>query len=401
MDRIYEPSGTVARMRIAMISWEYPPLVVGGIAAHVDGLSRALVRAGHEVTVLTLHHPDAADDAMVDGVRVVRARTDLPWLPPDNFLAHMASANHHVVKAGMGLGAWTPDVVHAHDWLVAWAGDSLRTLWDRPLVATIHATERGRNQGYLPPGQAEGVNATEWWLTYIARRVICCSQYMKGEVVRSFSLPDDKIDVVPNGVDPGRWTPPDPPPARGPGGPLIVSWGRLQAEKGFQTLVYAMAELRHHVPGVWAVVAGQGSYLGELNDLAHRLGVANIIRFAGFVPDEDLLGMLHRASCAVIPSLYEPFGIVALEAMAAGAPVVAAATGGLVEVLGGTDAGFLYPPGDASALAGTLRMVLTDAGLAARCSQAGLALAGARYSWDQIAIETLETYRAVGAGSHP
>src|SRR6478736_8425084 len=159
-------------MRIAMVSWEYPPLVVGGLAAHVDGLSRALVRAGHEVVVLTLHHPDVPDDSVVDGVRVVRARTDLPWLPDDNFLAKMSSANHKIVQLTTAFDGWRPDLVHAHDWLVAWAGDDLRALWDVPFIATIHATEKGRNGGSVPPGQPSGIHSTEWWLTFQANSVI-------------------------------------------------------------------------------------------------------------------------------------------------------------------------------------------------------------------------------------
>ena len=97
-------------MKVLMVSWEYPPLVVGGLAAHVDGLARALARQGHEVVVLTLHHEDVPDDAVVDGVRVLRARADLPWLPPENFIAQMASANHRMVQLTTKLGGWRPDV---------------------------------------------------------------------------------------------------------------------------------------------------------------------------------------------------------------------------------------------------------------------------------------------------
>ena len=124
-----------------MLSWEYPPLVVGGIAAHVDGLTTAMQRAGHEVVVCSLHHPDEPDDVVVDGVRVLRADPGLPWLPDDDLVARMASANHQLVQLSAQLGDWKPEVIHAHDWLVAWAGDTLKTLLDVPLVATIHATE--------------------------------------------------------------------------------------------------------------------------------------------------------------------------------------------------------------------------------------------------------------------
>jgi glycogen(starch) synthase len=221
---------------------------------------------------------------------------------------------------------------------------------------------------------------------------------MVEEVEASFDLPPDKIFEVPNAVDPAEWRPPDPPPVRGEDGPLLVSWGRLQYEKGFQFLVEAMASLRRRVPGIHLVIAGRGSHLSELEALAQFLGVADIVEFAGFVPDDELKGLLHRASCVVVPSLYEPFGIVALEALAAGAPLVAAASGGMAEVLEGTDAGLLVPPGDAGSLAQAVERMLHEPGLAQASAAAGERLVTSAYSWDAVVRPTLEVYRAAGAG---
>jgi glycogen synthase len=390
-------------MRVAMVTWEYPPLVVGGISPHVDGLSSALVRAGHDVVVLTLAHPDAPSDCVVDGVRVLRAPADQPWLPEDGFVARMASANHHLVRLSARLAGWRPDVVHAHDWLVAWAGDTLSALWDVPMVATVHATERGRGGGHVPPGQPSAISSVEWWLTYQARQVIACSHFMVREVVDAFSTPADKVHMVPNGVDADVWAPPAvSPPTRGRGdgteGPLVVSWGRVQHEKGFQTLVDAAAMLRYGVPGLRVVVAGRGGHLDALRNQADHLGVGDIVHFAGFVPDEHLRAMLHRANAVVIPSFYEPFGIVALEALAARAPLVAAASGGLAEILTGTDAALLYPPGDAGALADRLRRLLHDPASAKAQQDAGDELVRSRYSWDAVAAQTVPVYELAG---HP
>ena len=374
-----------------MLSWEYPPLVVGGISAHVDGLSRAMQRAGHEVVVCSLHHPDEPDDTVVHGVRVLRADPALPWLPDDDLVARMASANHQLVQLVTQLGDWRPDVVHAHDWLVAWAGDTLKALLGVPLVATIHATERGRHGGHLPPGLPGTINSVEWWLTYQAREVIACSQFMVREVVNSFELPAEKVHLVPNGVDPDRWQAAANGPAR-EREPLVVAWGRIQYEKGFQVLARAMGELRQRVPGVRCVIAGRGSYLPELQTQIDMEGVSDLVTLAGFVPDDDLHDLLRRASCVVIPSLYEPFGIVALEGMAAGAPTIVARTGGLAEIVSGTDAGMLFEPGNHHELADRIAEVIADPAAADRLRHTAAALLQNTYTWDAIAAETVAVY---------
>ncbi len=377
-----------------MLSWEYPPLVVGGIAAHVDGLSRAMVRAGHEVVVFSLHHPDEADDTVVAGVRVLRADTALPWLPDDDLTARMASANHQLVALAARLGDWRPDVVHAHDWLTSWAGDTLKALLGVPLVATIHATERGRHGGHLPPGLPGTINAIEWWLTYQAREVIACSRFMVREVIHSFELPPEKVHLVPNGVDPDRWH------AQGldgattaDGGPLVVAWGRIQYEKGFQVLARAIGELRGRLPGIRCVIAGRGTYLPELQTHIDMEGVSDIVQLAGFVPTDELHALLRQAACVVIPSLYEPFGIVALEGMAAGAPTIVARTGGLAEIVEGTGAGLLFEPGNHHELADRIAELVASPAVGAGLRERAAGLLAGTYTWDAIATRTIEVYR--------
>ena len=142
-------------MRVLMLTWEYPPRSVGGVAAHVDGLSHAMAAAGHDVALLTLAHPGAPADALAGGVRVLRARTDLPWLPDDDLVARVASANHHLVQLSTRLVPWRPDIVHAHDWQVAWAADTLAALFDATLIATFHGTSRGHHGGRVPPGEPQ------------------------------------------------------------------------------------------------------------------------------------------------------------------------------------------------------------------------------------------------------
>lgn len=392
MTRCYVPT-----VRVLMLSWEYPPLVVGGIAAHVEGLARAMHRAGHDVVVCSLHHPGVPDDAVVDGVRILRADPALPWLPDDSLVARMASANHQLVQLAASLHDWRPDVVHAHDWLVAWAGDTLKTLFGVPLVATIHATERGRHGGHVPPGLPGEVNSIEWWLTYQAREVIACSRFMVREVVQGFELPPDKVHLVPNGVDVDQWIRHDDTPTA-TREPLVVAWGRIQYEKGFQVLARAIGELRQRVPGIQCVIAGRGTYLPELQTHIDVEGVSDLVHLAGFVSDDDLRLLLQRAGCVVIPSLYEPFGIVALEGMAAGAPTIVARTGGLAEIVDGTGAGVLFEPGNHHELADRIAEVLADDAGAEQLRVNAASLLRRTYSWDAIGAATVEVYRTAVAG---
>lgn len=383
-----------------MLSWEYPPLVVGGIAAHVEGLATAMAGAGHEVVVLSLRHPAAEDDEVVHGVRVLRADIALPWLPDEDLVARMASANHHLVQLTARLGGWRPDVVHAHDWLTAWAGDTLKALYGVPLVATVHATERGRHGGHLPPGLPAAINSVEWWLTYQARQVIACSKFMVREVVSGFELPAEKVHLVPNGVDVSRWAgraaavPPTAPDTDAEAGPLVVAWGRIQYEKGFQVLARAIGELRSRVPGIRCVIAGRGTYLPELQTQIDIEGVGDVVQLAGFVPDDELHRLVNAATCVVIPSLYEPFGIVALEGMAAGAPTIVARTGGLAEIVDGTDAGLLFEPGNPHALADVVQAVIGDAEMAARLRANAAELLRRTYTWAAIADATVGVYHS-------
>lgn len=372
-----------------MLAWEFPPRSVGGVAAHVDGLGTALAQSGHDVVLLTLSHPGAPADEVVHGVRVLRARSDLPWLPEDDLVARVASGNHHLVQLDAELGGWEPDVVHAHDWQVAWAADTLATLHGARLIATFHATERGRHGGRVPPGEPSAIHAVESWLAHRSSDVIANSRFMVNEVVDGFELLGERTHLIPNGIDPTWWSTDEHPGRRDP---FVFTWGRVQYEKGFQVLTRAMSTLRSRVPDIRCTIGGRGSYLPELQSQIDIEGVSDLVQLPGFLPDDRLRDMVHRAGCVAIPSLYEPFGIVALEALAGGAPLVVARTGGLAELIDGTGAGLLFEPGNADELATCIELVLTDHDLAADMRRNGAALLATRYSWLAIAGATTDVY---------
>jgi glycogen(starch) synthase len=233
---------TTAPQRILMLSWEYPPVLVGGLGRHVHALSVALAAAGHQVTVVTRHGEGAPLQEYADGVHIVRAPEDPVTFPlaTGSLLAWTMAFNHTLTRAALraaGTGGY--DVIHAHDWLVAHTAVALAEHLDLPLVTTIHATEAGRHQGWLPGELSRAIHSVEWWLCHESTRVIVCSGYMRDQVHRLFDLPTDRIDVVPNGVDGRAWQarPREVSSARSQfagAGPLVGFAGRLVYEKGVQ-----------------------------------------------------------------------------------------------------------------------------------------------------------------------
>lgn len=382
-------------MRVLMLTWDAPPRAVSAVAAHVDGLSRALVRSGHEVTIATVSTEESAlgvTDAIINGVRILCAAAQMPMMTTTDVVAVTASANHHLVTLLSQLDTWRPDVIHAHDWRTAWAAHTMSTILDVPLVVTFHSTEQGRHGGMVPVGLPAAIHAVEWWLALLADRVICCSRFMQRETTVGFELSPDRVHLVPNGVAVEEWLPPAVPVHRQP---LVLAWGRVQYEKGFQVLAQAIGQLRGVVPDLSCVIAGRGSYLPELQSQVDIEGVNDLVHLVGFISDDELRSILHRAGCVVIPSLYEPFGIVALESMAAGAPTVVARTGGLAEIMEGTGAGLLFEPGNAIELADRIEQVLTQSAVALELQTKANDVLRSSYSWEAIAQATAAVYHQV------
>ena len=387
-----------------MLSWEYPPVLVGGLGRHVHALATSLAAAGHTVTVATRHgvHPDgtpAALDETVDGVRIVRAPQDAPLLDFDTttLLPWTLAFNHALTRTALRATRTQEfDVVHAHDWLVTHAAVTLKHHLDVPLTATIHSTEAGRHLGWLPDQTSKDIHAIEWWLTYEARAVIACSEYMRREIDHLFKLPEGKIHVVPNGVDRRDFTDAvsesDRLKAEYGDGPIIVHAGRLVHEKGVQDLIEATPVLAERHPGLRVLVAGEGPWETELKQRSEALGLGDTIRFLGFVGGNRLPGLLAAADCFTIPSRYEPFGMVALEAVAAGTVVVAADAGGLTEFIIDGETGMTHRAGDPRSLAAAVSAVLDDPEMAQRLRRNATEMITRHFDWGPIASRTADIY---------
>jgi glycogen(starch) synthase len=228
--------------------------------------------------------------------------------------------------------------------------------------------------------------------------VIVCSDFMREEVAELFGRSADRIAVIPNGIDPSQWRADDARRRRMRreyGSPLVVFAGRLEPEKGVQTLIEAMPLLRRRVPPARAVVIGEGTASADLKAQARRRRLGAAVTFTGYVSEPDLRALVSAANAAVVPSLYEPFGFVALEAAVLGAPLVVSRTGGLAEIVDDGRTGWQYAPGDATELAHALEIVITDPKQAKARAQAARLEIVERFAWPVIAGLTDEVYDTV------
>ena len=385
--------------RVLILSWEYPPLIEGGLARHVRKLSEALVELGAEVHVLTRGGEESPAEDQVAGVQIHRVRE--PKRPADlgEFVAWVERMNADMLAAGVELGdRYDFDLVHGHDWLVATACDHLARRFDAPLVATIHATEHGRHQGWVDKHPQSHIHGVERWITNRADRVIACSFYMREQIADIFSVEEERVTVIPNGIDPHDLQAADEAELRrlraefaAPDESLVLLIGRLVYEKGFQLALEAMPRLIQSVPGTRFLVAGSGTHEAELREQAADLGLLEHGTFLGWIGDDVLHSLYRIADVCVVPSIYEPFGLVALEAMASGCPCIVADTGGLREVVPHEEAGLRFRARDPIALGEMAERLLTDSELRDRLVAEGSDHI-LRFDWADVAERTATVY---------
>ncbi|MDD3315777.1 MAG: glycosyltransferase family 4 protein [Syntrophaceticus sp.] len=386
-------------MRILMFSWEYPPRSVGGLAQHVYDLTTALAAAGDEVHLITVGDAGSKEQENIGGLHIYRLQ---PYnLSAPDFLTWILQLNFRMVEYAIPLvnSLAEIDLIHAHDWLVAYAGRALKQAYKVPLIATIHATEYGRNQG-LHNDLQRYISDVEWWLTYEAWRVIVCSHYMEQELTRVFQLPTDKIRVVPNGVDLDRYQRKDMKHLSreqyaAPGEKIVFFVGRLVREKGAEVLLDAVPKVFQYYSNAKFVIAGKGPALDYLKNKASDIGLYDRVFFTGYIDDDTRDFLYGEADVAVFPSLYEPFGMVTLEAMAARTPVVVSDVGGLGEIVQHETNGLKCYPGNPNSLADNILRLLHEPDLANRLAERAYSNLRKQYTWDEIAHQTRDVYAEV------
>jgi glycogen synthase len=385
--------------RVLLLSWEYPPVIEGGLARHVRKLAEALVRQGVAVDVLTRGVADGPQPGQpgideLAGVTIHRVREPSWPRDLDRFVAWVEQMNSDMLAAGEALAEeYDYDLIHGHDWLVAQAAATLAERAVVPYVTTIHATEHGRHQGWVQDEPQAHIHAVERWMAQRADAVIVCSYYMRGHVADIFDIDERRIVVIPNGIDPSELRPAGDLQAlrsrfAEPSEKLVLLVGRLVYEKGFQLALDALPGVVERVEGVRFLVAGSGTHEHELKAQAERLGLSDHGSFLGWIGDDVLHSLYRIADLCVVPSIYEPFGLVALEAMASGCPCIVADTGGLREVVPvGERVGLRFNGGDAEHLGVMIERLLVDAGLRDRLvTEASEHVL--RFDWDDIALRT-------------
>jgi glycosyltransferase involved in cell wall biosynthesis len=386
-------------MRILVLAWEFPPRLVGGIARHVAELYPEIVKLGHEVHLITIEFGQAPSYELVEGIHIHR----VPVPPGNDFFHWVVNMNNSMGQQGGKIIAEYGkfDLVHAHDWLVGDAAIALKHLFKIPLIATIHATEYGRYNG-LHTDTQRYIGSKEGTLVYNAWRVIVCTGYMRHEVHRALGAPWDKIDVVYNGIRAEK-------KQRDPNfdyrafrrqyaedhEKIVYYVGRMTFEKGVSVLLNAAPKVLVQTEGQTKFVIIGGGNTDKLKQQAWHLGIWHHCYFTGFMSDENLDRFQTVADCAVFPSLYEPFGIVALESFAARVPVVVSDTCGFPEVVRHGQTGIVTRVNNPDSLAWGILEVLNHPEYAHELANNAYEDLEKRFHWANLARQTETVYGLV------
>lgn len=385
-------------MRILMLSWEYPPRIIGGISRVVYDLAQNLGKFGNDVHVLTCWEPYTKNYEIDKNVTVHRVHVYNN--PSNNFVEWVMQLNFAMLEYSIKLVQNNEfDIIHAHDWLVAYAARVLKKSYDLPLITTIHATEHGRNNGIHTEMQRT-INNIEKWLVNESERLIVNSNYMKSELLSIFNVESEKICIISNGVDLDKfdnvyYDVKFRENYASKNEKIVFYVGRLVNEKGVHLLLNAIPKVLSCFNDVKFVIAGKGPCLNNLIELSQNLNIKNRVYFTGFVSEEVLLKLYKCSDIAVFPSTYEPFGIVALEGMVAGIPVVVSDTGGLKEIVKHKEDGMEFYSGNSNSLADCILELLKDDSLSDRIRNVALQKVHKLYNWNNISEMILNEYKYV------
>ncbi|MCC6167538.1 MAG: glycosyltransferase family 4 protein [Caldilineaceae bacterium] len=392
-------------MRVLVLTWEYPPYVVGGMGKHVAGLIPELGGVPSSfgpvhIDVVTTRYAGGEAKEILNPYVTIH-RVEVPPIDPVDLYNQVINNNDILVNYARRLLEQTPyDLIHMHDWLPGVAAMILKHDYKIPLVATAHATERGRQQGHLNSPTSYQIDALEWKLCYESWRLIVCSRYMTDELFWYFGTPRNKISVIANGIATGQMIHSSPEQRaalrafHAPNGERLLFYvGRITYEKGLHVLLRAMPSILRDHANTRLLVAGRNSR--HYQPLARELDVSEAVSFLDFVTDAQRDALYQAVDAAIFPSLYEPFGIVALEAMSLECNVIASDVGGLGEVVQHWINGLTVYPNDPESIAWAVRALFADPAAAAQRRATALHQVHELYNWSAIAKQTVGLFELV------
>ncbi|MBO9129633.1 glycosyltransferase family 4 protein [Bacillus sp. 165] len=385
-------------LRILMLAWEYPPMIVGGLGRHVYELSKSLAKEGHSVHVITTFIEGESVYECKHNVHIHRVKS--LYENKDHFYKWINGLNEAMLQyVNCFFSKNEFDLIHAHDWLVCTSAIAIKQKYNIPLITTIHATEHGRNNGIHTKLQYE-IHMKEKELTQASDAIVVCSQYMKVEVAEILNASQQSIFVFPNGIDDKFFE-----QVTGStdirtkyqleNQKLVFSIGRIVNEKGFQTIVDAAPSVIAKCRNVFFIIAGKGPMLEYYRRLVNDRGLSKTIKFLGHITEEEQRAFLQQSDIVLVPSLYEPFGIVALEGMLAKKPTIVSDVGGLSEIISHGRTGYKMEPGNSHSLVQQITAVLDEKKEAEKIAQEGQRYVLEHYSWLRIAQQTGGVYRKI------
>ena len=385
-------------MRIALLTWEsLHSVALGGVAVHVTELAAALERKGNEVHVFTrMRWAGDWHYDRIDGVHYHRVpyagRADI--VDDVNEMCRAFVTAVFQTEDYMGAAF---DIVHAHDWMASNAMVWIKQGRGRKGILTIHSTEYGRSGNNFYGGRSKRIMDHERHGTYCADRVIAVSWALKYETMWIYNLPDWKACMVYNGISFRAfdgWLDPGGVKARyhiAPCDPVMLFVGRITSQKAPDVMIQALPMILHYHPNAKLIMTGDGDMRGAVEQMAHQRGVAHACRFYGVLPRQELIDLYKAGDCVCVPSRNEPFGLVVLEAWAAGKPVVATHNGGPSEFVWHDVNGFKVWP-NAESVAWGVGSLFANFDHARWMGHNGRIAAESAFSWDTIADHTLGVY---------
>ncbi|WP_456274038.1 glycosyltransferase [Bacillus sp. AK031] len=376
---------------VLLLSWEYPPNIVGGLSRHVHDLSVSLVKKGCKVIVLTAATNGVPDYEINEGVHVYRTGPLHPM--EEDFLQWVFQLNlSFIEKAGEIFEKEAIHLVHAHDWIVGKSAVLIKNHYHIPLLTTIHATENGRNQGIFTDLHKR-IHEEEKILVNASNQLIICSEHMKDELSQLDPPAHLPVTVIPNGVNLKNVLSDESGQVNSTFDDVryYFSIGRIVHEKGFDTIIET-AERISEDQSIHFVIAGKGPLLEQYRNKVTEKGLEQYVHFLGYVSDEERNAYLFKSEAVIFPSIYEPFGIVALEAMAAKKAVIASRTGGLTNIVEHGHAGLLFEPGDSGSLANAILSIEESNEMKVQMGENGFKMAEIMFSWERISQQTIGIY---------